>query len=435
MRIEDGVVIFLFCCVTLALFVYLKTGMDFQLRKASSTWTISMFLILPSVIFIIRNISLPQYSQFAAAAVYSIATIFVIVYQIITRTHESASRSSSTFVVLIISGLLLAELTNGRPFSVAYLATIAAIVPLLIFRSVQLIEILPIAALSVVSVCGASLAVLSFDPSLVTTNYSTLNLQLTAGGRFIGPFLHPNAIGTIAALSTPIVVFTMHRFRRMAAISILGCTVLISDQRSAWLAFLLALLLPLILRRRAPLVHWYFVTIGTMFVILTLTFFTRIGVESFMSYRVDSVTSRLEIYSYLFGNLTTILPLGIGSSGIYETTSTDLSGAVAHAHNAWLTYFAAGGLLAGVGLVCMFVRSLAVSAIQEDRGKVTMVVVAACLSLVESPSFSGSNWTLVPVAFLALAMWCVPAHAIRGHIPKSVFGRASPLPAIPATPR
>ncbi len=395
----------LFLAAALVSLALLLRGSSVPIRSITTLWAVSIFFLLPLAVFTTKALAVPQLAQVSAAVLFALASLAVIATKLVSRAWRRLDFLTVVPLLLIACGLAVGEFVNRRPFEPIYLATFAAILGLVLFSRSEVSQILAIALRCTIAICAASIVVLFVQPSLVTTNFSSLNLASGIEGRLAGPFFHPNALGTIGALASPLALSNLRGSHRLIAMIVLGSAVFLSDQRAAWLATILSVAVYFSLKRRTSLIHWYNLTLAVMLGLFVIVFFAASTVAQVASLRSDSISAREEIYGYFFGDLSQMLPFGIGPGGIYEVTRGIFLVPVAHAHNAWLTFLVAGGLVAGAAFMFLFLRGCVICIRQGDIGRISFLSGVAVISLVESPSFVGSNWTLLPVAFMAIAAW------------------------------
>lgn len=301
-------------------------------------------------------------------------------------------RDAPTYFVLALVGFII-----GRPRSVEHFIYGAFV--------------------AVLATCAGSLLLYSFVPELVTTNFSSLQLSWLHTGRLIGPFGHPNALGTLAALGAALGLTLVKSRTRYLVFIVCAVAVLLTDQRSALVAVILCLGLDMIRPGETNVFTWMRTSLVTLTAAgLIVSDVVQTAVFDILNRREASVESRQQVYNFILTQLDVILPMGIGVNGLYDRTAGIVSiEGFAHAHNTWLTFLVAGGVLGGL---CFFVLTMTSTLRCIDSAPRDATIPLICvltLCLVESPVFPGSNWTIVSVATLSLVIICRPL------LGKSVF--------------
>ncbi|PNI10549.1 hypothetical protein CXX84_03620 [Arthrobacter sp. AFG7.2] len=262
----------------------------------------------------------------------------------------------------------------------------------------------------ILATCTGSLALYATVPELVTTNYSSLMNSWLQVGRLTGPFGHPNALGSLAALGAALSLVLLESRNRYLAYGLCVAVVVLTDQRSALFAALACGFIDVVWTRTRSAFDWLKTSLCIFGLLgLLLANVVQDAVAEMLSRREASVESRQQVYDYIFSNLNEILPFGIGVNGLYERTARLVSAeGFAHAHNAWLTLLVAGGAAAALCFLLLTVASLLKSFRAQNR--FLAIPLAACfvLCLAESPIFAGSNWTITSVAILSLVLLFQP---------------------------
>lgn len=263
------------------------------------------------------------------------------------------------------------------------------------------------------AILGISLGSLTLyvaSPDLVTTNFTSISSPLLHAGRLTGPFGHPNAIGSLAAIGAALSLTQLSGKLRYAAYALCLATVFLSDQRSALIAALICGILHISWPTNHTALTWLRTNLLALGVIgLLLTDVINENVNDILNRREASVESRQLVYDYVFSHLKDILPFGIGVNGLYDRTDGVLAqDGFSHAHNAWLSFLVAGGMLGGVCFTLLTVVAV-VKCLQPHKRKhfpALMTVLILCLA--ESPTYAGSNWTIISVASASILVLVFP---------------------------
>lgn len=280
------------------------------------------------------------------------------------------------------------------------------------------------------AILGTSLGSLTLyvaSPDLVTTNFTSISSTLLHAGRLTGPFGHPNAIGSLAAIGAALSLTQLSGKLRYAAYALCLATVFLSDQRSALIAALICGFLHIAWPANHTVLTWLRTNLLALGVIgLLLTDVIYENVNDILNRREASVESRQQVYDFVFSHLQEILPFGIGVNGLYDRTDGILAHAgFSHAHNAWLSFLVAGGLLGGLCFLLLTVFA-AVKCLQPHQRRhfpALMTVIILCLA--ESPTYAGSNWTIISVASASILVLILPLTSPPELGPESISIRKS----------
>jgi hypothetical protein len=302
-------------------------------------------------------------------------------------------RDLPTYYALIITGILIGHPALVRRFLVG-------------------------AVWAIVATCVGSLALYVTSPDLVTTNFTSISSPLLHAGRLTGPFGHPNAIGSLSAIGAALSITLFTGKSRYAAYGVCLATVFLSDQRSALIAALICGLLHVLRPPRHTALTWLrtnLIALGITALLLTDVIYENFN--EILNRREASVESRQQVYDYVFSQLGQILPFGIGVNGLYDRTHGILSeDGFSHAHNAWLSFLVAGGVLGGICFALLTVHAVLRCVQPKNLWYLPACVTVAVLCLAESPTYAGSNWTIISVATVSVIVLLAPlALAIAPH--------------------
>lgn len=271
---------------------------------------------------------------------------------------------------------------------------------------------------AILATCLGSLALYVASPDLVTTNFTSISSPLLHAGRLTGPFGHPNAIGSLSAIGAALSLTHLEGKLRYVAYSFCLVAVFLSDQRSALIAALICGLLHIAWPAQHSALTWLRTNLLALAVIvLLLTNVLNDYVSDILNRREASVESRQQVYDYVLSRLDEILPFGIGINGLYDRTQGILSQAgFSHAHNAWLSFLVAGGLLGGICFILLTVLAIAKCVHPHNRRHLPALMTVILLGLAESPTYAGSNWTIISVSAVAVITIVAPL-ATRNGLP------------------
>jgi O-antigen ligase len=263
---------------------------------------------------------------------------------------------------------------------------------------------------SVLGAAMGSLALYISSPDLVTTNFSSFAGPLLHAGRLTGPFGHPNAIGSLSAIGAALSLTLISGRIKYAGYALCLITVFLSDQRSALIAVLISGVLYIAWPARHTALTWLRTSLlAILLATLLLTDIIHDNVNDILNRREASVESRQQVYDYVFSHLQQMMPIGIGVNGLYDETKGILSPeGFSHAHNAWLSFLVAGGLVGGLFFAALTIVAVFQCLRASKRGYLTPLITVVILCLVESPTYAGSNWTLISVASVSMLILASP---------------------------
>lgn len=404
----------LYAIASLAVVAPFLRGREFLREPAS--WA-AFFLIYggPLAMLASKTIGAPPNVSVFISALGGLACLLAIVGSY--AGHGGATTTATNvriLLLLLVVGLALGSVTAGTSVTSLYRDAptyfVLVLVGFIIGSSQTVEHFVSGAFLAIVATCAGSLVMYWAAPDLVTTNFSSLKLSWLHAGRLVGPFGHPNALGTLAALGVALGLSLVKTRARYLVLFVCGTAVLLTDQRSALLAVILCTGIDALWPGKTNAFTW----MRTSLVVLAAAALVAINVVQSAVYEIlnrreASVESRQQVYDYTFAQLDVILPLGIGVNGLYDRTAGIISAeGFAHAHNAWLTFLVAGGVLAGLSFLGLTMTSALRCFGGAPRDVSIPLVCVLALSLVESPVFPGSNWTIVSVATLSLVLVCRP---------------------------
>ncbi|WP_083508638.1 O-antigen ligase family protein [Arthrobacter alpinus] len=370
--------------------------------------TAMIFIVVPAIV-LAGKIQIFDYTR----GKLLIATIIGIlcaaaIWRILRQRSKTSKRWELLIVVLvIISSMLIAsvisrigELTLFRDLPTYFSIIMGALLAASEIRSRDFR--LAVAAALAANAAG-SLVLFFMWPDIASTNYSTLGLESAYSGRMTGPLLHPNAIGSLMCLGFIYAVVYLAGWKRILAGTLIFSVVILSDQRSALVACLASIVVLLFWKKKRSIYSWF----GSTIVLLAgSTFFVIDGtnmINDLVNRRSESVSDRSDVLAFVVDNINGILPLGIGPNGLYDWTLISGFGfGFAHAHNSWLTMLVAGGLVSGGTFLVVSLVGVVRAARSIEPSDLAALSGVLVLSMVESPVFAGSNWSILPVAVLAL---------------------------------
>lgn len=280
---------------------------------------------------------------------------------------------------------------------------------------------------AILATCVGSLTLYLASPELVTTNFTSLTSPLLHAGRLTGPFGHPNAIGSLSAIGAALSLALAPGKLRYVAYGLCLATVFLSDQRSAVIAALTCGIIHLALPAQHTALTW----LRTNLLVLgaTALLFTNViydNLNDILNRREASVESRQQIYDYVLSHVHEVLPFGIGINGLYDRTHGILSrDGFSHAHNAWLSFLVAGGIIGGICFIALTILALVKSVQCRDRRQFVPTITVMILCIAESPTYAGSNWTIISVATVSILALVTPLTSRQHDKPKTPppFGR------------
>lgn len=356
----------------------------------------------------------------AATMVASVCLVWWWSHRYWSRAPRHSERDRSTaalFIGMIALGYVISSVTSSSSLQEFLTSIPTLIAPLLIAHLMKR----PGAVKGLIrgfSAAGgaAILLTLLLDPiypslfrgGTLADSLSHVNERLT------GPLSHPNALGSMSALVAAAALTYFRGWRRILLFLLGVFGVASSDQRSAWIAILVALLFfgTVIARRWSAAI-----VVASLVVISAVAVFFQDLVEyavAALNRRSASVEAREVVYSFVVSHLDDFLPFGVSPLHFHQATGA-LQGGIgfAHPHNLWLTYLVCGGLIALVGGCALTVLTLW-KLVGRNGGAQARPLVAAvlALSVFEAPSFAGTNWLILPVSVFAslalVAAWDAP---------------------------
>jgi O-antigen ligase len=157
---------------------------------------------------------------------------------------------------------------------------------------------------------------------------------------------------------------------------------------------------------------------------VTALLFTNViydNVNDILNRREASVESRQQIYDYVLSHVHEVLPFGIGVNGLYDRTHGILSrDGFSHAHNAWLSFLVAGGIIGGLCFIALTILALVKSIQHRDLKQFVPMITVVVLCIAESPTYAGSNWTIISVATVSVLVLVLPLTSSRHDNPLTV---------------
>lgn len=341
---------------------------------------------LASLVLIVRD--LPRAHGSAVGPRIALATLGLSLFMgtVLSGTiSTSFYRDLPTYYALLIAGILVGHRDLTRRFVVGTVWAILA-------------------------TSFGSLALYVSSPDLVTTNFTSFSGPLLHTGRLTGPFGHPNAVGTLSAVGAALSLTMLHGRSRYLAYGLCLTTVFLSDQRSALIAALICGILHVAWPARRSALTWLRTNLLVLGVLALL--FTNViyeNVNNILNRREASVESRQQVYDFVLSNLSEILPFGIGVNGLYDRTAGILSRVgFSHAHNAWLSFLVAGGIAGGLCFLLLSLYAIGKSLQAQNLRLFPPLMTVVILSLAESPTYAGSNWTLISVASVCFVIMISP---------------------------
>lgn len=426
------VLVYLFSTLTVAIRLRRSPG----ILSDPVFWSaVSLIYVGPLIVLGCRQFSVsPTLAGIGCLGAGVVSLILII--RAVSKEDRGASRATGTRIALVAIGvsLFFGSVISGTIAASYYrdLPTYYALIisGILIGHPALVRRFLVGAVWAIVAICVGSLALYVTSPDLVTTNFTSINSPLLHAGRLTGPFGHPNAIGSLSAIGAALSITLSTGKSRYAAYGVCLATVFLSDQRSALIAAMICGLLHVLRPPRHTALTWLrtnLIALGITALLLTDVIYENFN--EILNRREASVESRQQVYDYVFSQLGQILPFGIGVNGLYDRTHGILSeDGFSHAHNAWLSFLVAGGMLGGICFALLTILAVARCLQTQNLWYLPAGVTVVVLCLAESPTYAGSNWTLISVATASVIVLLAPLALALA--PRTETSRPSPDDAV-----
>lgn len=344
----------------------------------------------------------------AADVVVPVVAIVVTFFILVFRRFTGVS-----LLLVIAPGLVLTanEFVHGRPPTFGLLIT-SAVGALLVSVRVKFEDLVVIAYVGA-AVAGASLLAMSVDPSkvLISGGVALFEKSLTGAPLLAGIFTHSNIFGMFLALSLPFSLLARRVLVRLALLSLMSWTLVLTSSRTALAGAVVAVLVLLLVFVLPRIAFAAITTAGLVAAAVAEVWLPLTETDP------DAYTYRGAIWIFNRQQLGDHWLFGLGAhwyADNYPLLRDVLSSAASHAHNFFLTTLVMGGavvLLAwAVLIVTGFFTSLRRPSRNEQAVGASFVLGLLVIGATETP-FGLLGWgplstvAIVPLFVLAGQRW------------------------------